>query len=69
MNALKSTLPSLNIEFYGSKVRDDYNGVPMWFNGNQLRPSIANGSESDFKEEKHCLKQKWRIPQIMPPVA
>lgn len=29
VNALKSTLPSLNIEFYGSKVRDDYNGVPM----------------------------------------
>lgn len=36
LKALHETLPSLNIEFSGWKVRRTYNGVPMRFSGNNL---------------------------------
>ena len=36
LKALHETLPSLNIEFSGWKVRRTYNGLPMRFSGNHL---------------------------------
>ena len=46
-----ATLPSLNIEFYGWKVREDYNRLPLWFSLNQLRPSMTNSNETDSKKK------------------
>ena len=37
LDALKATFPSLNIDCYGWKVRDNYNGVPVWLRGNQIQ--------------------------------
>lgn len=51
MNALKVTLPSLKIGFYGWKVKGDYNAVLKWFKGNQLRASVANSSKTDLKKK------------------
>ena len=66
--ALKTTLPSQNIECYEWKVRGNYNGVPMQFSGNQLPPYIANSGETDLKK-KGSIKQKQKIPKIMLPVG
>ena len=65
LNPLKATLPSMNIECNGSKVREDYNGVPICFSGNELSSSV-NSSETDLKK-KSLLKQK--SIQIIPPLA
>ena len=51
LNAAKTTLPSLNIEFYGQIVRGNYNTVPMQFSGIQVPPSMANSSEIDSKKK------------------
>ena len=48
-NALKVTLPSFNIEYYGWTVRGNYNEVSMWFIENQLSPSMENTNETNFK--------------------
>ena len=50
VNALKATL---NIEFYGLKVKRNYNGVLMWFSGNQLPLSMENGIETDKNKRFH----------------
>ena len=63
LNALRATLPSLNIECSGWKVRRNYNGVTMWFSGNQVPPSMANSNETDM-QKKSSLKYKQINPQI-----
>ena len=64
---LKARLLLLNIEFYGWKLRRDYNVVPKWFSRYQLPPSMANSSDTDLKKEA-SLKQNQKSPQIMSPV-
>ena len=41
MNSLMALLLPLNVEFYGWKVRRDYNVVPKRVRDNQLPPSMA----------------------------
>ena len=53
-------LPSLNTEFYGWIVREDYNGVLMWFSGNQLPPSMVNSSETNLKEKRKITEIKTK---------
>ena len=60
LNALKSILPSLNIEYYGWKLRGNYNGVPMWFSGNQLPPSMGHSSETDLTK-KHFPSKYFAV--------
>ena len=65
VNALKATQ---QIEFYGLNVRRNYSGVPMWFSGNQLLPSMTNNTETDLRE-KASLKQRQKSLRIMTPMA
>ena len=51
MDAFKATLPSLNIGFYGWKVKGDYNAALKWFKGNRLPPSMANSSKTDLEKK------------------
>ena len=51
LNALKATLFSLIIDFYRWKVRENYNGVLMWFNRHQLPTFMANSGEADLKKK------------------
>ena len=53
----------MNIECSGWKVRRNYNGVTMWFSGNQVPPSMANSNETDM-QKKSSLKYKQINPQI-----
>ena len=43
----QTILPSLNMNVYGWKVREDYNIVLNWFSGNQLQQSVG------IKDKKH----------------
>ena len=65
VNALKATQ---QIEFYGLNVRRNYSGVPRWFSGNQLLPSMTNNTETDLRE-KASLKQRQKSLRIMTPMA
>ena len=47
LNNLKATLPSFNVEFYGWKVKGDYDLVPKWVRGKQLPPSNASSNETN----------------------
>ena len=49
-------------------MRENYNGVPMCFSVNQLAPSMANSTETDFKK-KNITKTKQKCSQMIPPVA
>ena len=59
----KFNLPSLNIEFYGWKMRGDYNGPPMWFSGNQLPSSMTNTLFLLYEPVKLVLK--FFAPEIL----
>ena len=62
LTAVKATLPSLNIECYGWKVRENYNGTRRWFSENQLPLLIVISSKTDFKK-RATQKQKQKSPQ------
>ena len=49
-------------------MRRNYSGVPLWFSGNQLLPSMTNNTETDLRE-KASLKQRQTSLRIMTPVA
>ena len=63
LNALKTTLSSLNIEFYGWKVGGYHNVAPKKFSGNQLPAPLGNSSKTDLKKKASIKNQK--SPKIM----
>ena len=47
-------------------MRENYNGVPIWFSGDQMPPSMKNSSETYLKKKAKSKKQNLKI---MLPVA
>ena len=52
MNVPKANLPSWNIKSYVSKVRRDFNVVPKWFSGNQLKLIYTKNANSVTRSQE-----------------
>ena len=50
----------LNIKFYGWKVREDNDGIPMRFSENQLPSSIASNTETDLKKKASLKRRRFK---------
>ena len=50
----------LNIKFYGWKVREDYDGIPMRFSENQLPSSIASNTDTDLKKKASLKRRRFK---------